>query len=67
MGIILIVEDQRQNQAIYADIVEHVEKELRLQIPCLLASTFEQAQETLDEGLKVPEKAPLLILLDMWK
>src|SRR2546421_12230103 len=65
MATILIVEDQPENQSLYADIVYRVQRELGLTVQIRLASDFENAQRILDQGLQETEEAPLLILLDM--
>src|SRR5712692_2676005 len=65
MATILIVEDQPENQSLYADIVYRVQRELGLTIQLLSASDFENAQRALERGLEEAEEAPLLILLDM--
>lgn len=65
MATILIVEDQPENQSLYADIVFRVQRELGLTIQLRSASDFENAQRTLERGLEETEEAPLLILLDM--
>ncbi len=65
MATILIVEDQPENQSLYADIVYRVQRELGLTIQLRSASDFENAQRALDRGLEETEEAPLLILLDM--
>src|SRR5947209_3756311 len=65
MAIILIVEDQPENQSLYADIVYRVQRELDLNIQLRSASNFENAQQILQRGLEETEEAPLLILLDM--
>src|SRR5438874_8013164 len=62
---ILIVEDQPENQSLYADIVYRVQRELALTIQLRSASDFENAQRILERGLAETEEAPLLILLDM--
>ena len=65
MATILIVEDQPENQSLYADIVYRVQRELDLTIQLRSASDFENAQRLLERGLVETEEAPLLILLDM--
>jgi DNA-binding NtrC family response regulator len=65
VATILIVEDQPENQSLYADIVYRVQLELGLTNQLRSASDFENAQHTLERGLKEPEEAPILILLDM--
>ena len=65
MATILIVEDQPENQSLYADIVYRVQRELGLTIQLRSASDFENAQRALERGLEETEEAPLLILLDM--
>ncbi|HEX6480936.1 MAG TPA: sigma 54-interacting transcriptional regulator [Ktedonobacteraceae bacterium] len=65
MATILIVEDQPENQSLYADIVYRVQRELGLTIQLRSASDFENAQHILERGLEETEEAPLLILLDM--
>ena len=65
MATILIVEDQPENQSLYADIVYRVQRELGLTIQLRSASDFENAQRILERGLEETEEAPLLILLDM--
>ncbi len=65
MATILIVEDQPENQSLYADIVYRVQRELDLTIQLRSASDFENAQRLLERGLEEAEEAPLLILLDM--
>ncbi len=65
MATILIVEDQPENQSLYADIVYRVQRELDLTIQLRSASDFENAQQILERGLEETEEAPLLILLDM--
>ncbi len=65
MATILIVEDQPENQSLYADIVYRVQRELGLSIQLRSASDFENAQRALERGLEETEEAPLLILLDM--
>src|SRR5579863_4885908 len=65
MATILIVEDQPENQSLYADIVFRVQRELGLTIQLRSASDFENAQRALERGLEETEEAPLLILLDM--
>ena len=65
MATILIVEDQPENQSLYADIVYRVQLELGLTNQLRSASDFENAQNALERGLKEPEEAPILILLDM--
>lgn len=65
MATILIVEDQPENQSLYADIVYRVQRELGLSIQLRSASDFENAQRALERGLEETEEAPILILLDM--
>ena len=65
MATILIVEDQPENQSLYADIVYRVQRELDLTIQLRSASDFENDQRLLERGLVETEEAPLLILLDM--
>jgi DNA-binding NtrC family response regulator len=65
LATILIVEDQPENQSLYADIVYRVQRELGLTIQLSSASDFENAQRALERGLEENEEAPLLILLDM--
>jgi len=65
VATILIVEDQPENQSLYADIVYRVQRELGLSIQLRSASDFENAQRALERGLEEAEEAPLLILLDM--
>jgi DNA-binding NtrC family response regulator len=65
MATILIVEDQPENQSLYADIVYRVQRELGLTLQLRSASDFENAQRILERGLEETEEAPLLILLDM--
>jgi DNA-binding NtrC family response regulator len=65
MATILIIEDQFENQSLYADIVYRVQRELGLTIQLRSASDFENAQQALERGLEEAEEAPLLILLDM--
>jgi DNA-binding NtrC family response regulator len=65
VATILIVEDQPENQSLYADIVYRVQRELGLTIQLRSASDFENAQRALERGLEETEEAPLLILLDM--
>jgi DNA-binding NtrC family response regulator len=65
VATILIVEDQPENQSLYADIVYRVQRELGLTIQLRSASDFENAQRILKRGLAENEEAPLLILLDM--
>jgi DNA-binding NtrC family response regulator len=65
LATILIVEDQPENQSLYADIVYRVQRELGLTIQLRSASDFENAQRALERGLEETEEAPLLILLDM--
>jgi len=65
LATILIVEDQPENQSLYADIVYRVQRELGLTIQLRSASDFENAQRALERGLEENEEAPLLILLDM--
>ncbi len=65
MATILIVEDQPENQSLYADIVYRVQRELGLTIQLRSASDFENAQRALERGLEETEEVPLLILLDM--
>jgi DNA-binding NtrC family response regulator len=65
VATILIVEDQPENQSLYADIVYRVQRELDLTIQLRSASDFENAQRALEQGLEDTEEAPLLILLDM--
>lgn len=65
MATILIIEDQPENQSLYADIVYRVQLELGLSIQLRSASDFENAQNALERGLVETEEAPLLILLDM--
>ncbi len=65
MATILIVEDQPENQSLYADIVYRVQRELGLTIQLRSASDFENAQRVLERGLEETAEAPLLILLDM--
>jgi len=65
VATILIVEDQPENQSLYADIVYRVQRELDLTIQLRSASDFENAQQILERGLEETEEAPLLILLDM--
>src|SRR2546421_187290 len=65
VATILIVEDQPENQSLYADIVYRVQRELDLTIQLRSASDFENAQRILERGLEETEEAPLLILLDM--
>src|SRR5947208_10669950 len=65
MATILIIEDQFENQSLYADIVYRVQRELGLTIQLRSASNFENAQHALERGLEEAEEAPLLILLDM--
>jgi DNA-binding NtrC family response regulator len=65
VATILIVEDQPENQSLYADIVYRVQRELGLTIQLRSASDFENAQRALERGLEETEEVPLLILLDM--
>jgi DNA-binding NtrC family response regulator len=65
VATILIIEDQFENQSLYADIVYRVQRELGLAIQLRSASDFENAQQALERGLEEAEEAPLLILLDM--
>jgi DNA-binding NtrC family response regulator len=65
VATILIVEDQPENQSLYADIVYRVQRELGLTIQLRSASDFENARRILERGLEETEEAPLLILLDM--
>jgi DNA-binding NtrC family response regulator len=65
VATILIVEDQPENQSLYADIVYRVQRELGLTIQLRSASDFENALRILERGLAETEEAPLLILLDM--
>ncbi len=65
MATILIVEDQPENQSLYADIVYRVQRELGLTVQLRSASDFENAQRALERGVEETEEAPLLILLDM--
>jgi len=65
VSTILIVEDQPENQSLYADIVYRVQRELGLTIQLRSASDFENAQRALERGLEETEEVPLLILLDM--
>src|SRR5213078_4128166 len=65
MATILIIEDQFENQSLYADIVYRVQRELGLTIQLRSASDFENAQHALERGLEEAEETPLLILLDM--
>jgi len=65
VATILIVEDQPENQSLYADIVYRVQRELGLTIQLRSASDFENAQIALEHGLEETEEGPLLILLDM--
>jgi len=65
VATILIIEDQPENQSLYADIVYRVQRDLGLTIQLHSASDFENAQHVLERGLKETEEAPLLILLDM--
>jgi DNA-binding NtrC family response regulator len=65
VATILIVEDQPENQSLYADIVYRVQRELGLTIQLRSASDFENAQRALERGLEETEETPLLILLDM--
>src|SRR5437667_6505877 len=65
MSSILIIEDTRENLHLYDSIISMVEKELNFSLNHQFASTFEQAQAALEEGLIKPERSPSLILLDM--